>query len=79
MRFWERFLKPKKVRSVVYTCLTGGDMILLRNTGMLTMTGIMSVLPIIKNFWLRKNAVFGKSVRWLMLGLTVPEAAVIIK
>ena len=24
MRFWERFLKPKKVRSVVYTCLTGG-------------------------------------------------------
>ena len=22
--FWERFLKPKKVRSVVYTCLTGG-------------------------------------------------------
>lgn len=24
MRFWERFLKPKEVRSVVYTCLTGG-------------------------------------------------------
>lgn len=78
MRFWERFLKPKKVRSVVYTCLTGGYDSLKEHRYVDDDWDYVCFTDN-KELLAQKNAVFGKSVRWLMLGLTVPEAAVIIK
>lgn len=78
MRFWERFLKPKKVRSVVYTCLTGGyDS--LKEHRYIDNDWDYVCFTDNKELLAQKNAVFGKSVRWLMSVPIIPEAAVIIK